>query len=749
MAAPQEQTKGGLVTSTNKDGASPSQLLNTYPQQLTTLNQPFSLKLDKNNFTLWKTMVSTIVRDHRLHGYLNGIKMCPPEFIPVTGEAKYEGELETNPKGNSTGRGRGSHNSNQYTGNGGRFSGNKGSSGRFRGRGRTNTLRPTCQVCGKYGHSTTVCYNRFDESYMGADPNNTNGGNKTPQTNHNAFIANPEVLESDAWFADSGASNHITSDVAALSQKQPYGGKEKVIVGDGSKLSISHVGSGNLDTNDGYNTSHKGYNCLTPTGCIYISRNVVFNELEFPFKHGFLNNYKTPKPVIIHSSSCSTLPIPTFKDHRTSRYVHPQPEAFSEASPDLEPVSEIDAAISDAEPAAAASPQLTLATALQPTYQMMTRAKEGIFKPKTYLSSAKATATYAEPESVEEALKHPWWNNAMNTEVVALKKNRTWVLVPPSNSQNLVGNKWIFSIKLRADGTVERLKARLVAKGFHQRPRIDYGETFSPVIKASTVRIVVTIAASRGWEIRQLDINNAFLNGILKEEVFMAQPQGLEEKGKENWVCKLNKSIYGLKQAPRAWFDKLKGTLITWKFENSRADTSVFFYKTEKSVILVLIYVDDIIVTGNDATKFFLGIEVFRDETGLYLTQTRYIKDILKKVNLINLKPCPTPVTAGKPLSIKDGEPMHNSSVYRSIIGSLQYLCHTRPDIAYSVNTLSQFLQGPTTVHWNALKRVLRYLKGSKHLRLHISCNNKLNIIGFCDADWACCPDDRRSVAGY
>ncbi|XP_062075781.1 uncharacterized mitochondrial protein AtMg00810-like [Humulus lupulus] len=250
----------------------------------------------------------------------------------------------------------------------------------------------------------------------------------------------------------------------------------------------------------------------------------------------------------------------------------------------------------------------------------------------------------------------------------------------------------------------------------------------------------------------------------------MEQPQGFIDQDKPDFVCKLSKSLYVLKQAPRAWFDSLKATLLRWKFQNSKADSSLFFYKTPQVVILVLIYVDDIIVTGNSSSdlkkfttrlndhfalkdlgplSFFLGIEVHRDDTGIYLNQARYIKELLIKTGMKHLKPCSTPMIVGKMLSKSDGEPLDNPTAYRSVIGGLQYLTHTRPDLSFAINKLSQFLQVPTTAHWSAMKRVLRYLKGTLHHGLHIKYSEKLPLTGYSDADWACCPDDRRSVAGY
>ena len=145
----------------------------------------------------------------------------------------------------------------------------------------------------------------------------------------------------------------------------------------------------------------------------------------------------------------------------------------------------------------------------------------------------------------------------------------------------------------------------------------------------------------------------------------------------------------------------------------------------------------------------FLGIEVCRDHSGLFLTQTQYIIDILSKFDMMKCKSCPTPMSTGKIISASDGSPLHNPTMYRSAVGALQYLTHTRPDIAYVVNRLSQFLTAPTNEHWKLLKHVFRYLHGTFHLGLHIQCNAKVNLTSFSDADWASCPDDRRSVAGY
>lgn len=190
----------------------------------------------------------------------------------------------------------------------------------------------------------------------------------------------------------------------------------------------------------------------------------------------------------------------------------------------------------------------------------------------------------------------------MKLEYAALVKNNTWSLVACPTNSNIVGCKWVYKIKKGADGKIERYKARLVAQGISQEAGVDYFDTFSPVIKPTTIRLVLSIALSNNWRIWQLDINNAFLNGDLIETVYMKQPKGFEDATHPTHVCKLHKALYGLKQAPRACFNKLKTYLVSNGFRACQSDTSLFVYVSQATTIYVLIYVDDLIVTGlNDA----------------------------------------------------------------------------------------------------------------------------------------------------
>lgn len=190
----------------------------------------------------------------------------------------------------------------------------------------------------------------------------------------------------------------------------------------------------------------------------------------------------------------------------------------------------------------------------------------------------------------------------MEAEFDAMIKNKTCTLVSFQGQKNIIDSKWVFKTKYKADVTIKRRKARLVAKGFQQTPGLDFDETFSPVIKASTVGVILSIAVQYNWEIRRMDINNAFLNGDLKETVFMRQPEGFVDDTRPQHVCRLTKAIYGLKQAPRSWYDRLKDALLNWGFRNTKSDSSLFVLMNKGDITFLLIYVDDIIITGSNSS---------------------------------------------------------------------------------------------------------------------------------------------------
>jgi histone deacetylase 1/2 len=404
-----------------------------------------------------------------------------------------------------------------------------------------------------------------------------------------------------------------------------------------------------------------------------------------------------------------------------------------------------------------------------------TRLQSGIRKEKVYTDGTIKYSFFTssdEPRNLEEALNDKNWKKAMDSEYMALMKNKTWHLVPPRKGINVVDCKWVWKKKYKSDGSLDKYKGRLVAKGFKQRYGIDYGDTFSPVVKPATIRVVLSLAISRGWSLRQLDVSNAFLHGHLEEDVYMKQPPGYEDKNFPGYVCKLDKALYGLKQAPRAWYSRLSTKLQMLGFKASKADTSLFFMKKGSLTMFVLVYVDDIIVVSSvpGATvallkklnedfalkdlgelHYFLGIEVSKVRNGILLTQEKYANDILERVGMSQCKPVNSPMSTSEKLSRYEGSILgpKDATNYRSVVGALQYLTLTRPDISFAVNKVCQFLHAPTTVHWAAVKRILRYLKQTTNIGLKIGRSSSLLVSAFSDADWAGCLDDRRSTGGF
>ena len=385
-------------------------------------------------------------------------------------------------------------------------------------------------------------------------------------------------------------------------------------------------------------------------------------------------------------------------------------------------------------------------------------------KHKSYLT--KLSDTFV-PKDITEALGNLKWRKAVKEEIDALKKNETWDVDTPTNHK-IVGCKWVFTIKLKADGSVERYKARLVAKGFTQTLGIDYEETFAPVAKMNSIRVLFCLAACFDWPLHQLDVKIAFLNGILEEEVFMRLPAGFERG--ENKVCKLKKALYGLKQSPRAWFTRFGKVIKNFGYMQSQADHTLFHKRSLSGQISILIvYVDDIIVTGNDheaiselkkrlaqsfeikdlgPVKYFLGMEVARSSNGIFVNQRKYVLDLLKETGLENCKPAETPLDANQKLALAKPEEVTNVGSFQRLVGKLIYLSHTRPDIAFPVSVLSQFMHSPGQQHFEAAFRIVRYLKGTPGKGLIFKKNSGLQVDLYTDADWAGCINDRRSTSG-
>jgi hypothetical protein len=358
----------------------------------------------------------------------------------------------------------------------------------------------------------------------------------------------------------------------------------------------------------------------------------------------------------------------------------------------------------------------------------------------------------------------------MTDELKALEANNTWSLTHLPLGKHPIGSKWVYKVKLKVDGSLERYKARLVAKSYTQQEGLDYSETFSPVAKFSTVRTLLAIASAQHWSLIQFDVNNAFLHGDLNEEVYMLLIPGFPSKGETDLVCKLHKSLYGLKQALRQWFVKFSSTIIKQGFIQSKSDYSLFISTQGTTFITLLVYVDDILIASNNIIavhtlknslhakfklkdlgnfKYFLGLEVARSAKGISLCQRKYALDILSDSGMLGSKPVVTPMEQNLKLSQSDGDILFDPSQYRRLVGRLLYLTVTRPDISYSVQKLSWFMTKPTNTHLAAAYRVLKYIKGTSGQGLFFPSNTDLHLKSFSDSDWASCPDTRKSVTGY
>lgn len=377
------------------------------------------------------------------------------------------------------------------------------------------------------------------------------------------------------------------------------------------------------------------------------------------------------------------------------------------------------------------------------------------------------------PKSYEEAKESKEWNDAVEDEKGAMIRNHTWDEADLPPGKRAVSSKWVFTIKHLSNGDIERYKARLVARGFTQTYGEDYKDTFAPVAKLHTVRVILSIATNRDWDLWQMDVKNAFLQGELEEEVYMTPPPGLEDTVAPGKVLRLRKAIYGLKQSPRAWYHKLSFTLKSRGFKKSESDHTLFTLHGPNGLVVVLIYVDDLIITGDDKEgiqdtksflksvfdikdlgelKYFLGIEVCRLDEGLFISQRKYTLDLLQETDMMECKPATTPLEDGYKVvrkGEKEAEPYEDVHGYRRLVGKLIYLTLTRPDICFAVNQASQHMKAPKVHHWNIVNRILRYLKGSSGQGVWMGKNNNTEIVGYCDADWAGDKEDRRSTTGY
>jgi hypothetical protein len=300
----------------------------------------------------------------------------------------------------------------------------------------------------------------------------------------------------------------------------------------------------------------------------------------------------------------------------------------------------------------------------------------------------------------------------MQVEMDTLQANQTWELVPLPSGEKIVGCKWVFTVKYLTDGSVDRYQARPVAKGFTQIPGKDFGATFTPVAKLTSVRLLVSLAASHSWPLHQLDVKNAFLHGNLLETIYMDPLPGFRAEGEYvEKVCRLRKSLYGLKQSHRAWFSRFSEVILSMEFVRCHSDHTCFIcHRSDGRCIILLVYVDDIILTGDDAQgiahvkqslgkvfdvkdlgtlKYFLGIEVARSRHGISLCQRKYTLDLLQDTGMLGCRSASTPMDPNLKLSVESGELLSNPSMYQRLVGRLIYLTNIRLDLTFAISVVS------------------------------------------------------------
>ncbi|GKU94149.1 hypothetical protein SLEP1_g7678 [Rubroshorea leprosula] len=611
----------------------------------------------------------------------------------------------------------------------GQNSSNRGNQNRRRNFGPKPTTWPPnfgCQLCGRAGHFARNC-SSYHVQALGTRYSIDNLGYKCLD------------LSSRKLFF----SHHVVFDESTF----PHKSQSTVPILPSTFL---HANESSYTSTSGPDLSNSPSSLASPTGAPH---ELVAHEVPLPAASP--SSIPSPIPVPPHLPTQSTSPNPTSSAHSTPHHTSLSPVQVSKpsASPTQAPSS-----------VARPNPLTRL-------HHMRTRSLNNIFKPKILFQAvSQCPAPLSEPTCMTQALKDPDWRRAMSEEFSALVRQGTWELVPPSPDHHLIGYKWVFHLKRAPDGRIKRYKARLVAKGFHQRPGSDYFNTFSPVIKPTTIRTVLSIAVSQQWVIWQLDINNAFLHDHLEEQLFMKQPTGFVDPRFPQHVCKLRKSIYGLKQAPQAWFTELKSFIISQGFSQSKSNSSLFILHKGSTCIYFLVYVDDIIITGSDSSavqsliqimgarfslkdlgplNFFLGVEAIPTAAGLFLSQHRYITDLLQQYNMHEAKPVPTPLAASTSLHLGSGSPLSDGSIYRRLLGSLQYLALTRLDLCFAVNKLSQFMHQPTDAHWQAAKRVLRYLQGTRFHGVLLRPQSALSLHAYSNADWAGNRSTCVSTTGY
>jgi transposase InsO family protein len=390
-------------------------------------------------------------------------------------------------------------------------------------------------------------------------------------------------------------------------------------------------------------------------------------------------------------------------------------------------------------------------------------------------SAEQMADAFSAPDSLREAKNSDeWihWERAIQAENDLLAEKGTWTLEDLPPDKNLLKCGYVFAKKYDAEGNL-RYKARLVVKGYSQIPGQDFNETYAPVMRMESMRTILALAAALDLDLGQMDIKGAYLNGDLKEEIYMAQPEGNDDGSGR--VCRLRKTLYGLKQSGREWNNRFNSFMTDKaKFTCLTKDFCVYFRWHSQGIDLVAVWVDDLLIatkgrlilirreilaefegTDQGEPRLLLGIEIHRDRSAhtITISQGQYIRKVLQRFAMSDSHPVSTPVDHSIHLDPANENNRMNASLYQQAVGSIMYAAvGTRPDLAFAIQTLSQFNHDPSNEHWTAVKRVLRYLKGTTDFGITYDgtkIGDSINVEGYSDSDWASNHINRRSISGY
>ena len=529
----------------------------------------------------------------------------------------------------------------------------------------------------------------------------------------------------------------------------------------------------------GYPEGTKGYKLYNlNTKRFSVSRSVLFCEEEF---HNWDENNVDMNYHQFFANIDEFAPTPTeAAEHETPIDVVQQPQALEyqvETDADEQDTSDDDESVGETYEEKFLKGTKNLGRTRTVTKQLVNEL--GNLAAEVCLMTSLVAET-GEPKSTREALNDRNWYNAMKSEISSLEKNETWDLVPRPQGKNIVGSRWVYKIKRNSDGSINRYKARLVAQGYSQVQGVDYNEVFSPVARFSAIRSLLAIANENNYEIHQMDVETAFLNGTLDYEIYMEQPKGFQDPNKPDHVCRLKKSLYGLKQSARCWNATLDDYLLSEGYTKSDADDCIYVKLIRSNdiehFVILAVYVDDVVPISDDVEilasekaklkerfvmvdngeiDYLLGLLIKRDrnERKLSISQPCYLENILERFNMTSCNPVATPMETGRKFSkLSDDEaPFTDTQLYQQAVGCLMYAATTtRPDIASAIGILAQYMSAPSMNHWSGIKRILRYIKGTlKYGLLFTAGDTRNHLVGYSDSDWAGDIDTRRSTSGY